>query len=295
MTHFSRRSRRRLLELFARLRWSLYEGAWFVTLTWHHALCDDPRRAQEVLNQFLTEFRRDLPGFDYVWRMEPQKRGVPHFHLMLLPRRFEQTVPKETVRQWCRDAWHRIADPTSDHHKRHGVLVDYEPNYRRASAYLSKYTAKETDESFWGYPGRRWGASRGLDVSDLEAWDLAQNDFEVLLKVAKRMLRQRGRCRQEWIDNLGASQQTFLWLDREQVDEVVRQLDEEAPGWKARGPTAPEWEHSYDEIARAWRYSIPEQPRTSVVARPDQPRPRMPVQLVLGADLDVRRGAQLQG
>lgn len=83
VTHFSKKSRSRLLDKCRKMRKSGLPLPFFATLTYHQNF-QDARAAKRHLNAFFQRFRR-LAGaeFRYIWKLEPQKRGAAHFHLAL--------------------------------------------------------------------------------------------------------------------------------------------------------------------------------------------------------------------
>lgn len=80
ITNFSPKSRKRLLEKFARLR--RMRKVIFLTLT-YPAMFPSFKVAKQHLRAFLERIRRKYPKSSGIWRMEIQERGAPHFHLML--------------------------------------------------------------------------------------------------------------------------------------------------------------------------------------------------------------------
>jgi hypothetical protein len=110
----------------------------------------------------LDAFRRSLSrvrdhGFAAVWRMEYQKRGAPHFHILLM---FDDEVSIAAFGAWARRTWARIVGAADLEHLRHGA--DVRPLYapagdeRRLMHYLIKYLGKPDDGERFG--GRIWGA-----------------------------------------------------------------------------------------------------------------------------------------
>jgi hypothetical protein len=63
------------------LRNALCDWLSFSTLTYPNSFPSDGRVCKKHLNLLLTHLRADDPGIKYVWFMEFQARGAPHFHL----------------------------------------------------------------------------------------------------------------------------------------------------------------------------------------------------------------------
>lgn len=150
-------------------------------LTYHQAL-PDGATCKKDLDAWLKVLRRAAPGVGYLWILEFQTRGVPHFHVWL-------TVPfSETLWKSLGAAWNRIAEPSSQEHlwwhteprvdphtgKLQRSMLNWEMN---GGGYLRKYMSKLAQKCVpdgFGWCGRFWGATRGLvpDPVTLEADDL---------------------------------------------------------------------------------------------------------------------------
>lgn len=165
ITHFSEDSRRRLRRTFHALERDA--DSLFLTLTWHEGT-PTPDEAHAALRRFWKRVRRRFPHVAAIWKMEPQKRGTPHFHLLIYGIRWVDA-------QWISALWHDCTDETSDEHERSGVDVEWIRCPEKTLAYLSKYMSKtgepwpEAAGPEWKHPGRFWGV---LDRENLPvaAW-----------------------------------------------------------------------------------------------------------------------------
>ena len=143
---FSKASRKRMLELFASLDSQELKtrGAAFLTLTygqeWH-----DPDRAKQHLYALMKRIGRrqsmDAPAF--VWKMEPQKRGAPHFHIVILG--WKRTadgwpITKDDFAQMWAEV---IGERYLDHSTGAGVApftrIEHIRSWKRLVHYVSKY------------------------------------------------------------------------------------------------------------------------------------------------------------
>lgn len=91
--------------------------------------------SKKHLDTFLKRCRRKFPKFKYVWVIEKQKRGAPHFHIL---------TPYFVDKDWLNNAWNEIANKwqISNGYNSQTLL----PNVikvNQAGAYLSKYLSKE--------------------------------------------------------------------------------------------------------------------------------------------------------
>lgn len=165
-TGFSDRSRRNLRDTVHSLDREAH--CLFLTLTYHQT-DPHPREAKSHLDEYCKWILRVWPGTSIVWKMEPQKRGVVHFHLMVYGITFAP------ISRLC-GKWHRVTDEESVHHRKQGV--DVERGVHREDGKLAAYLAKYLGKTFsvdWENPGRFWGV-RGRE-------DLPRADWEKLCVV----------------------------------------------------------------------------------------------------------------
>ena len=126
----------------------------------YHKSVPDGKTVKRHMNTFLTDIRRHYPDVSYLWILEFQSRGIPHFHIFLSLEHSAQ-LGKELG-----SIWHRIAEPDS---KQHLKFHQHEKNFIKwdmgSGSYLCKYLDKEHQKAvpagFSGV-GRFWGNSTGL-------------------------------------------------------------------------------------------------------------------------------------
>lgn len=149
---FSEASARRLRFLLRNLRPGLRWRA-FVTLTYPDMEIDSVT-SKIHLNRWLTALRKKYSGIAYLWVLELQQNGRPHYHI-LLDRRID--------RHWLSLSWYRAVGSGDSRHLAAGTSVEAVRNSDKTGSYLvSKYLGKESQKRFEGHTGRVWGASRGL-------------------------------------------------------------------------------------------------------------------------------------
>ena len=194
---WSRKSRARMVRRLAELDYAplfasggvpamltlTYPGEWEVVAP-SAAVCAGHLKA--LSKRFKRAWGVPLVG---VWKREFQRRGAPHYHLLMVPP--TGTVNGERFREWVGRAWSEVVahpDPQQrEWHRAAGTGVDYAEGMRardpkRLAVYFSKhgaYAAKEYQNSApdaWeGSVGRFWGvwglesAARVVEVSHVEA------------------------------------------------------------------------------------------------------------------------------
>lgn len=166
----------------------------FITLTLpSEQIHSDNEIKSDILHPFLVQCRQKWKVVNFIWRMEKQKNGNTHFHLIT-----DRFIPWNELRnQWNRNceklgyvtryrdnqtAWHnegyrfnpkfspKLSDARQFHNYKEGVACGWNnPNSTdvhglrtifNATAYLTKYITKsdQSDE----IEGRLWGCSSNL-------------------------------------------------------------------------------------------------------------------------------------
>ena len=144
-------------------------------LTYHQAK-PDGATAKKNIHAWLQVLNRVAPGVGYLWILEFQSRGVPHFHVWL-------TAPY-SVDLWQRlgRAWNRIAEPDSPEHlwwhtaervdsSTGKVQRSFMAWEMKGAGYLRKYMSKEAQKCVpdgFGFVGRFWGCTRDLVPEPIE-------------------------------------------------------------------------------------------------------------------------------
>ena len=151
---FSAKSRNRLMRTLASVKRDNLPC--FVTLTFPS---DYPtiERAKRDLDTFIKRMARKFPKVAGVWKLEPQKRGAPHFHLLLWG------VPYIELLSFVPVAWCEVVGSEDPNHlKWHKGELGNSPCVQKIEKqrgvfwYASKYMSKEVGTMFSDW-GRWWG------------------------------------------------------------------------------------------------------------------------------------------
>ena len=130
ITEFSRRSRGRLLRLVARLKPEA--SGLFLTMTYRQNMRDHVL-AKKHLDKLLRWLKYNYPEGAFVWRMEYQRRGAIHFHLLCFNVSFIEAGKVTTY-------WQKLTGDDSY------PDVQNIQNRRKATYYVSKYIAKVVED-----------------------------------------------------------------------------------------------------------------------------------------------------
>lgn len=220
ITGWSRKSRARMVERLCTLDYKplfpagrlpamltlTYPGAWEV-------VAPNGKVVKKHLKSLRLRWRRAW-GEDLVcvWKLEFQRRGAPHFHLLVSPPHGENN-DGESFRTWVSRAWAEIvAHPDPEEFGRHvraGTGVDWNEGLRstdpkRVAVYFTKhgaFAAKEYQHCVpeaWQTPGqgpgRFWGYW-GLDVAATTV-EVTPQDAIKASRTIRRWARAQGTTRQ---------------------------------------------------------------------------------------------------
>lgn len=153
---FSGKSRKRLINTLAQVRRDSLPL--FVTLTYPAVYSDDPKVWKRHLDNFIKRLARKFPNVAGVWKLEPQKRGAPHFHVMVWG------VDYMDLLAFVPQAWYEVVGSGDENHLlwHMGLLgngnkhcVQLIEKVRGVFWYASKYMSKEV--AGWEGVGRWWG------------------------------------------------------------------------------------------------------------------------------------------
>jgi hypothetical protein len=184
---FSNDSRLRLMRLVAGIKRDAKLPA-FVTLTYPNSF-PDARSSKKHLDTFFKRFTRAFPGHGSIWKLEPQKRGAPHYHILTW------NLDLDQVKEFIPGAWFDIAGAGDIKHlkwhrgefeNQHCVQQVY--SYNGVMRYASKYLGKTFEVEGWQSVGRYWGV---VGRSNVPLGELIQQ--EVTRKKAIEIMRYQRR------------------------------------------------------------------------------------------------------
>jgi len=193
INHFSKRSRFRLFTLLSMIDQNLDNPPLFVSLTYHYGHENDKTPTKSQLHNFLVQLRNFDPLVQFIWRFEFQKRGAPHYHLIIFPGPQQN---KRYVKDYINRIsfiWHEIADPGSRKHKEYGCKVVEIRSYREACSYLSKYIAKAANEFIEQAEGKYWGNSRNLPIKCHKIIGAFDDEAKILIEKIRSWMLANGK------------------------------------------------------------------------------------------------------
>jgi len=147
---FSSRSRYRMLTLLNSLpdSWPL---PLMIGLTYPSEWPGDWELWKNHQNRIFKAFQRRFPGCMMVWKLEPQQRGAPHFHVFIYTK-------EDMDLEWLSKTWYRIVASGDEKHLLAGTNCQRAETRAGSLSYASKYLGKEVAlMPGWEHVGRYWG------------------------------------------------------------------------------------------------------------------------------------------
>jgi len=184
---FSASARRRMRQLLSSIERDAHKngGGLFLTLTYHTS---EPtgKDVKNHLHAFVQRLRRKWKGskWSLVWRLEYQKRGAPHIHMLIWGVRYER-------KEWFKRCWHEITGETSNDHAEMGAWVERMPEGSKLSSYVSKYMAK-AGTAPEGWQGRIWGVRNRKHLPIGEFTHIIGVPYGVAIDLARETLDEWG-------------------------------------------------------------------------------------------------------
>lgn len=150
---FSSASRKRMIQMLHSVK---FQTAVFITLTYPGVYSEDWHTWKANLKEWRRRTERSYGAQRAIWRIELQKRGAPHFHVLYLDFPFIPVAELQSI-------WYSILRTPET--ERYGNALDLKPvrgdgQHQRVMAYVSKYIGKvEKYEDWTEKPkiGRIWG------------------------------------------------------------------------------------------------------------------------------------------
>jgi hypothetical protein len=207
----------------------------FVALT-YPAVFPTARESKRQLERFIDR-HDDRWGKKWMfWKLEPQKRGAPHYHLLV---GMGAGVSMEEYRGWFARAWSEIAAAGQSvveqekcrrvhQHERQCQRME---SWNGVAAYAGKYLGKTFLVEGWEKPGRYWGIANRAELPVVMIDDALD---EVEGRRLKRYLR-RWYESQRVGNPMLVMPQKFTWLGGKSCRKVRIDLPQDLKKWDREG------------------------------------------------------------
>jgi hypothetical protein len=221
ISHFSKRARFRLFAILSMIRNDLDVRPIFVTLTYHYGHHNKEKNTKSQLHNFLVQLRNFDPKVQFIWRIELQKRGAPHYHLIVFPGENSYYQNPTSYNITISKIWHNLADPMSLKHKEYGCLVKEIRSYREACIYMSKYVAKPPTEESDLVKGKHWGNSRNLPIKIRKRYGNWDDECKFMITKIRGWLIKNGKAKYASEEYLNIHTSFTVFIDRAVFTEII--------------------------------------------------------------------------
>ena len=188
----SRRNLLRCLAAINRRAFRAFAGKVFLlTLTYPHEWPKDPTVSKGHLKAFLKRLERRHGKFAAFWRLGYQRRGAPHFHLLLfIPPSFRSIA---ALRTFVSASWYEICGRISEGHLQAGTRVEQVRSWKKATSYAEKYLAREEEFPKSLETGRIWGVwNKELLPVRWEKVEVSLRDALRIRGIYRKLARRKG-------------------------------------------------------------------------------------------------------
>lgn len=212
---FSIQSRRRMLEMIACVKRDA-ELPCFVTIT-YPGVFPTVARSKRDLKVFIQRMIWKFPEVGGMWKLEPQHRGAPHFHMLIW------NIDQADLFTWVVENWYQIAGNGDINHKLFhlGALKDSEPCVTKVNSfkgvwfYAAKYIGKTFEVAEWGktWTGRFWGVIQRnkIPFGEVQSIDLPLASVVQCMRYQRRFMSMRKRKN---LNSLKTFCDADQWVDR---------------------------------------------------------------------------------
>lgn len=181
VTEFSRKSRQRLAFVANN---TAVEFRTIITLTYPKEFPKDGALCKQHLRTFLDKLHAYTRGTDYLWFVEFQRRGAPHFHILCdcpFPR---GRAEAKSFRLWCSHSWYNTCGRLDPKHLLAGTNAQAIRNRENCGAYAVKYATKMEQKAVppdYRNVGRFWGHTRAVRPEQMFYCECTEEDIRAAL------------------------------------------------------------------------------------------------------------------
>lgn len=158
------------------------------------------------LDSFGKRFLRAYPGGGFFWKLEFQKRGAPHFHILA----FGVSVDARALlrfREWLAESWFEVVGSGDHKHLHAGTSAELLRSQFAMMRYCGGYVSKH-DQTLTGRTvGRYWGiVGRGnIPFGSAELTSLTSSEANLVRRTMRRSMMAANRTRRINSLDLGKS------------------------------------------------------------------------------------------
>ncbi|MDO8283364.1 MAG: hypothetical protein Q7U10_12225 [Thermodesulfovibrionia bacterium] len=234
ISDLSHSSRKRLMQLCGSIDVESMGLPDFLTLTYPGEWPDEPERWKRDLRALWRRFDRHFPGYVGIWRIEPQERGAPHFHVAVWN---APGLVDNAGKEWISRQWFEVVGSRDLKHLAAGTSVEPVQTWRKWISYVSKYIAKvgkDGRKQVFDYEiGRYWGIRNKSRLKiKMQMEKVSADKFVRIRRVLKKMIdankKQRGQKVQKYNINMDVPG-LWCYLNNETVVKLLGLFENDEP------------------------------------------------------------------
>ena len=145
---FSVNSRRRLIQLLARVNLKYYSEVYFVSTTFDKVYPENSKELKYFLDRYLKSLKKSYPDLAYIWKLEIQKRGVPHFHFFFFIPSYTNRYKIGVVKKIIKSKWNMMLKDKNQWTKKYSVNFQTVKEKKKVFSYVAKYLNLDPEQSF---------------------------------------------------------------------------------------------------------------------------------------------------
>ncbi|MBI5557674.1 MAG: hypothetical protein HY885_08550 [Deltaproteobacteria bacterium] len=217
---FSSRSRKNLLKKLFSL--PLYPSL-FLTLTYPKYFPAESHEWKRHLDNFRRVLLDKFPKAWFFWKLEPQKRGAPHYHLI---GDLGEEINIHLLRQYVSYLWFEVCGTGYPAHLAAGTNVEViKDSERKMQAYVCKYIGKvdNTEYAAWSHPGRFWGiiGRKNLPEALSVAITMDAPEYYVVRRLIRRWLKSISPKSKAYAKRLAHIPSFFVLIPKSVVHKII--------------------------------------------------------------------------
>lgn len=203
----------------------------FGTLTYPNEFPYSDEVFKGHLDAFGKRFLRAYPGAGFFWKLEFQKRGAPHFHIIV----FRVTPDGRALlrfREWLAQAWFEVVGSGDLKHLHAGTSAELLRSQFAMMRYCGGYVSKN-DQTLTGRTvGRYWGivGRRSIPFGEASSLSLSRSESILVRRTMRRSMMAANRERRIRHFDLTKSRLFYLTGKLRQV----RKANPDLIHWKHR-------------------------------------------------------------
>lgn len=179
VTEFSRKSRQRLRLDLSKVDQTSAGRPLFVTLTYPAEFPLDAETFKRHLDVVSKRIRRAYPVLGAHWKLEFQKRGAAHFHIIAWN---IGSADLKSVRAWFALNWFEVVNSGDTKHLQAGTSVEVIRSQFAIMRYVGPYLSKDDQSSPGLKVGRYWGHIARGNIPYAQACTVELTEAEALLE-----------------------------------------------------------------------------------------------------------------